>query len=133
MLIKICRVTVVAQRVTVVAQRVTVVAQWAKAPGIHYYVAGSIPAVTPRYCTKKIEKCSLEHQKKTKEKKNKNMFCIDFLMHNWHTLIPLSADTVYVLYCTQHYTEQFFLPATSGGKGRESVSKDKEWGLPLSS
>jgi hypothetical protein len=33
----------------------TVVAQWAKAPGIHYYVAGSIPAVTPRYCTKKIE------------------------------------------------------------------------------
>jgi hypothetical protein len=28
-----------------------------------------IPAVTPRYCTKKIEKCSLEH-KKTKEKKH---------------------------------------------------------------
>ncbi len=47
----------------------TVVAQWAKAPGIHCYVAGSIPAVTHRYCTKKIEKCSLEH-KKTKEKKN---------------------------------------------------------------
>jgi hypothetical protein len=47
---------------------VTVIAQWAKAPGIHYYVVGSIPAVTPRYCTKKIEKCSLEH-KKTKEKK----------------------------------------------------------------
>jgi hypothetical protein len=47
---------------------VTVVAQLAKAPGIHCYVAGSIPAVTPRYCTKKIEKCSLEH-KKTKEKK----------------------------------------------------------------
>jgi hypothetical protein len=45
-----------------------VVAQWAKAPGIHCYVAGSIPAVTPRYCTKKIEKCSLEH-KKTKGKK----------------------------------------------------------------
>ncbi len=54
--------------VTVVAQWVTVVAQWAKAPGIHCYVAGSIPAVTPRYCTKKIEKCSLEH-KKTKGKK----------------------------------------------------------------
>ncbi len=53
---------------TVVAQLVTVVAQWAKAPGIHCYVAGSIPAVTPRYCTKKIEKCSLEH-KTTKEKK----------------------------------------------------------------
>ncbi len=46
----------------------TVVAQWAKALGIHCYIAGSIPAVTPRYCTKKIEKCSLEH-KKTKEKK----------------------------------------------------------------
>ncbi len=49
---------------------VTVVAQWAKAPGIHCYIAGSIPAVTPKYCTKKIEKCSLE-QKKTKEKKKK--------------------------------------------------------------
>jgi hypothetical protein len=30
---------------------VTVVAQWAKAPGIHGYIADSIPAVTPRYCT----------------------------------------------------------------------------------
>ncbi len=60
--------TVGALRVTVVALRLTVVAQWAKAPGIHCYVAGTIPAVTPRYCTKKIEKCSLEH-KKTKEKK----------------------------------------------------------------
>jgi hypothetical protein len=39
-----------------------------KAPGIHSYVAGSIPAVTPRYCTKKIEKCSLEHQKKQRKK-----------------------------------------------------------------
>jgi hypothetical protein len=38
-------------------------------PGIHCYVAGSIPAVTPRYCAKKIEKCSFEH-KKNKEKKN---------------------------------------------------------------
>jgi hypothetical protein len=47
---------------------VKVVAQWAKAPGIHCYIAGSIPAVTPRYCTNKIEKCSLEHKKKTKEK-----------------------------------------------------------------
>jgi hypothetical protein len=26
------------------------VAQWAKAPGIHCYVAGSIPAITPGYC-----------------------------------------------------------------------------------
>jgi hypothetical protein len=34
-----------------------------KAPGIHCYVAGSILAVTPRYCTEKIEKCSLEHKK----------------------------------------------------------------------
>jgi hypothetical protein len=49
---------------------VTVVAQWAKAPGIHCYVAGSIPAVTPRYCTKKSEKCSLEHTQKKGEKKN---------------------------------------------------------------
>ncbi len=48
--------------------RVTVVAQWAKAPGIHCYVAGSIPAVTPKYCTKEIEKCSLEHGKKKREK-----------------------------------------------------------------
>ncbi len=48
---------------------VTVVAQWAKAPGIHYYVAGSIPAVTPRYCTENIEKCSLEHKKKQRKKK----------------------------------------------------------------
>jgi hypothetical protein len=46
---------------------VTVVAQLAKAPGIHNYVAGSIPAVTPRYCTKKIEKCSLEHKKREKK------------------------------------------------------------------
>jgi hypothetical protein len=61
------RVTVVAQWVTVVAQWVTVVAQWAKAPGIHCYVAGSIPAFTPRYCTKKMEKCSLEHEKKPKK------------------------------------------------------------------
>jgi hypothetical protein len=47
---------------------VTVVAQWAKVPGIHCYVAGLIPAVIPRYCTKKIEKCSEEH-KKNKGKK----------------------------------------------------------------
>ncbi len=45
----------VTQTVTVVAQWVTVEAQQAKAPGIHCYVAGSIPAVTTRYCTKKIE------------------------------------------------------------------------------
>jgi hypothetical protein len=51
-----------------VTVRVTVVAKWAKAPGIHCYVAGSIPAVTPRYCTKKIEKCSLEHNKKKQRK-----------------------------------------------------------------
>jgi hypothetical protein len=49
--------------------RVTVVAQWAKAPGIHCYVAYSIPAVTPRYYTKKKKQCSLEH-KKNKGKKN---------------------------------------------------------------
>jgi hypothetical protein len=64
------RVTVVALWVTVVAQRVTVVAQWAKAPGIHCYVAGSIPAITHRYCTKKTEKCSLEHTKKQRKKRS---------------------------------------------------------------
>jgi hypothetical protein len=31
------------------------VAQYAKVLGIHCYIAGSIPAVTPRYCTNKIE------------------------------------------------------------------------------
>ncbi len=34
---------------------VTVVAQCAKLPGIHGYVAGSIPAVKPRYCTVLIQ------------------------------------------------------------------------------
>ncbi len=48
---------------------VTVVAQWAKAPGIHCYVAGSIPAVTPRYCTKKIEQMLFGAQKKQRKKK----------------------------------------------------------------
>jgi hypothetical protein len=57
-------VTVVAQSVTVVAQSVTVAAQWTKAPGIHCYVAGSIPAVTPRYCTNKIEKMLFGAKKK---------------------------------------------------------------------
>jgi hypothetical protein len=58
--------------VTVVDQCwVTVVDQWAKAPGMHCYVVGSIPAVTPRYCTKKIEKCSLEHKKNKGKKKKK--------------------------------------------------------------
>jgi hypothetical protein len=41
-----------------------------KAPGIHCYVAGSIPAVTHRYCTKKIEKNALWSTKKTKKGKN---------------------------------------------------------------
>jgi hypothetical protein len=35
----------------------------------------SIPAVTPRYCAKKIEKCSLEH-KKEQRKKNNKPFCV---------------------------------------------------------
>jgi hypothetical protein len=34
-----------------------------KAPGIHCYVAGSIPAVTPRYSTKKIAKMLFRAQK----------------------------------------------------------------------
>ncbi len=41
----------------------TVVAQCAKVPGMSYYVAGSIPAVTPRYSTKKIEKMLFGAQK----------------------------------------------------------------------
>jgi hypothetical protein len=64
-------VTVVAQWVTVVAQRVTVVAQWAKAPGIHCYVAGSIPAVTPRYCTYKENRKMLFRAQKQQRKKKK--------------------------------------------------------------
>ncbi len=49
-------VTAEAQWVTAVDQRkgVTAVARWAKAFGMHYYIAGSIPAVSPRYCTTKI-------------------------------------------------------------------------------
>ncbi len=35
-----------------------------KAPGIHCYVAGSIPAITPRYYTKEHRKCSSGHKKK---------------------------------------------------------------------
>jgi DNA phosphorothioation-dependent restriction protein DptG len=50
----------------------TVVAQKADAPGIHCYVAGSIPAVTPRYCRKKIEKCSLERKKRKRKKTFQN-------------------------------------------------------------
>ncbi len=38
--------------------------------GILGYVAGSIPAVTPRYCTIKSIKCSSKHQKKKLCKKN---------------------------------------------------------------
>jgi hypothetical protein len=73
---------------------VTVVAQWAKAPGIHCYAAGSIPAVTPRYCTKKIEKRSLEH-KKTKEKKKgleslKRMYLVTRAEVQW----PQYCETV---------------------------------------
>jgi hypothetical protein len=38
---------------------VTAVAQWAEVTGKHCYVAGLIPTVTPKYCTKE---CSLEHK-----------------------------------------------------------------------
>ncbi len=38
---------------TVVAQQDDCCSSVGKAPGIHGYVAGSIPAVTPRYCTTK--------------------------------------------------------------------------------
>ncbi len=49
------------------AQGVTVVAQWAKAPGIYGHVAGSIPAVTPRYCI--IETINVLRSTKNKKKK----------------------------------------------------------------
>jgi hypothetical protein len=41
----------------------------AKAPGIHDYVAGSIPAVTPRYCTVKTINALRITQKKDKKRK----------------------------------------------------------------
>ncbi len=47
----------------------TVVAHWAKVPGIHYYVAGSIPAVTPRYCMYKENRKMLFGAQKNKGKK----------------------------------------------------------------
>jgi hypothetical protein len=47
----------------------TAVAQWAKAPGIHCYVAGWIPAVTPRYCTYKENRKMLFGAQKKKKKK----------------------------------------------------------------
>ncbi len=39
-----------------------------KAPGIQCFVAGSIPAVTPRYCMKKNRKMLLGAQKIEKKK-----------------------------------------------------------------
>jgi hypothetical protein len=39
---------------------VTAVAQWLKTPGIHCYIAGSVPAVTPRCSTDK-QKIALRH------------------------------------------------------------------------
>jgi hypothetical protein len=43
---------------------VTVVAQKAEAPCILCYAAGSIPAVTPRYCTEEKEDMLFGEQKK---------------------------------------------------------------------
>jgi hypothetical protein len=65
-----------------------------KAPGIHCYVAGSIPAVTPRNCTKKIEKCSLEHQK-TKEKKKRPAYKMIFWLKGtvWRELTGVESGT----------------------------------------
>jgi hypothetical protein len=72
--------TVEAQWVTVVAQRATVVAQRVKAPGLHGYVAGSIPAVTPRYCTIKTIKCSSEHKKSFPFVCSAQGYCIVFFL-----------------------------------------------------
>ncbi len=60
-------VTAVAQRVTAVAQWVTAVAQWHKTPGIHCYVVGSIPAVTPRYSSNKARNALWSTKKKKKK------------------------------------------------------------------
>ncbi len=57
-------VTAVAQWVTAVAQWVTAVAQWLKTPGTHCYVAGSIPAVTPRYSSNKMRNAPWSTKKK---------------------------------------------------------------------
>jgi hypothetical protein len=100
-----------------------------KVPGIHCYVAGSIPAVTPRYCTKKIGKSSLEHKKKTEEKK---------YFHNvWYLIhrLPLkyinipTLVTITRLPLVQYFSKTFYLSSdniasfTREGFG-SSFSKD---------
>jgi hypothetical protein len=37
---------------------------------VQYICTFIVPAVTPKYCTKEIEKCSLEHVKKQRKKKH---------------------------------------------------------------
>jgi hypothetical protein len=46
----------------------TVVSQWAKAPGVHGYVAGSIPGVTPRYYIYYYNKMFFRAPKQEEEK-----------------------------------------------------------------
>jgi hypothetical protein len=48
--------------------KVTAVAQWLKTPGIHCYVAGSIPVVTPRYSSNKIRNALWSTKKRRKKK-----------------------------------------------------------------
>ncbi len=49
---------------------VTAVARWLKTPDIHCYVAGSIPAVTPRYSSNKARNALWS----TKKQKNENIY-----------------------------------------------------------
>jgi hypothetical protein len=62
-----------------------------KAPGIQCYVAGSIPAVTPRYCTKKIELFGALHKKQRK----KNYFICSGALGGIIVPVPVSETTVH--------------------------------------
>ncbi len=73
----------------------TVVAQWAKAPGIHCYVVGSIPAVTLRYCTKKQRKMLFGAQKKEKKKHSLQLPRGEGLNFGDYLAMPTNLDDPY--------------------------------------
>ncbi len=60
----------------------------------HEYDAVSIPTVTPRYCTKKIEKCSVEHKKKQRKKK---YFKISELIPKEHDILLLALRRHFII------------------------------------
>jgi hypothetical protein len=77
-----------------------------KAPGIHCYVAGSIPAVTPRYCTKKIEKCSLEHKKNKGKKTGSIIASLSYRFFNIGTVIAFisySSRNIGIIIASESY------------------------------